>query len=584
MNKLKKTIILTALLMLCTAPMCHADNIDVSFDKITRNLSIGGELGSMYGNSKIMSMIIPSDEELPEISDAEFAADKTGEIDNPLNIMQTSSDPNGKYTYNAFAVGDDTEGYFNIYIAANTMDTPYTEKVFIPQKNKVTMFADKIKSAGSKNEVLSLLEAEYASPEFGADMRYYAAVNSYDAKLAVAESIFNRKNQGKYNSADGVNVLDEDIFMYSYLAYFTQLHSADELKALLDISNSDYSTSDKQRLIKSLNLNELYKTTAVKYLVSLSDKQTILNTAAKKDMYTPEALRDAIYISTINYEFNTAGSWRDAYKILLSHNDILTGLNYSGLSTISENQSKLSKIIKQEYVSCEQLYKFVNDVINEKQPSGGGISNPGRGGTSGGGFSISKYPNSADTSNVDNSEYFSDVPNDFWAKEKINSLYKKNIISGKGDKIFDPYGSISREEFTKMLVNVLGIKPGTVTPDFNDVSETDWFYESVSAAASAGIVDGVGNGCFGTGLNITRQDMVVMTCRALEKVSNMSLPEGETGIFNDYNNIAEYAKGYISSAYKLGIVSGRDNNMFAPTENTTRAEAAVFIYNLLSLL
>ena len=442
MNKLKKTIILTALLMLCTAPMCHADNIDVSFDKITRNLSIGGELGSMYGNSKIMSMIIPSDEELPEISDAEFAADKTGEIDNPLNIMQTSSDPNGKYTYNAFAVGDDTEGYFNIYIAANTMDTPYTEKVFIPQKNKVTMFADKIKSAGSKNEVLSLLEAEYASPEFGADMRYYAAVNSYDAKLAVAESIFNRKNQGKYNSADGVNVLDEDIFMYSYLAYFTQLHSADELKALLDISNSDYSTSDKQRLIKSLNLNELYKTTAVKYLVSLSDKQTILNTAAKKDMYTPEALRDAIYISTINYEFNTAGSWRDAYKILLSHNDILTGLNYSGLSTISENQSKLSKIIKQEYVSCEQLYKFVNDVINEKQPSGGGISNPGRGGTSGGGFSISKYPNSADTSNVDNSEYFSDVPNDFWAKEKINSLYKKNIISGKGDKIFDPYGSI----------------------------------------------------------------------------------------------------------------------------------------------
>ena len=235
-------------------------------------------------------------------------------------------------------------------------------------------------------------------------------------------------------------------------------------------------------------------------------------------------------------------------------------------------------------MSCEQLYKFVNDVINERQPSGGGISNPGGGGTSGGGFSISKYPSSTDTSKGDNSEYFSDVPNDFWAKEKINSLYKKNIISGKGDKIFDPYGSISREEFTKMLVNVLGIKPGTITPDFSDVSETDWFYESVSAAASAGIVDGVGNGCFGTGLNIIRQDMVVMTCRALEKVSNMSLPEGETGIFNDYNNIAEYAKGYISSAYKLGIVSGRDNNMFAPTENTTRAEAAVFIYNLLSLL
>ena len=336
-----------------------------------------------------------------------------------------------------------------------------------------------------------------------------------------------------------------------------------------------------------MNLDELYGTTAVQYLKASSNKQTILSEAAKKDVYTPEALRDALYISTVNYEFDTAGGWRDAYKILVSHNDVLTGINYNKLGTISENQSKLSKIVKQKYTSCENLYQYVESVINERQQGGGTSGGTGGGNSSGGsGFSISK-PNVNDNKNNENNKskvYFDDVPNGFWAKDKIDSLYEKGIVSGKDNKVYDPNGFVLREEFTKMLVNVLGINQKGEKLNFTDISENDWFYGSVSAAVSAGIVDGIGNDCFGAGLNITRQDMIVMTCRALEKIKNISLPEGEEKIFNDDDDIAEYAKKYISSAYALGIISGRDNNMVAPTENTTRAEAAAFVYNLLSLL
>lgn len=588
MNKMKKTIIVIAVLfMLGMAPSCLADDVDISFDKITRQLTISGDLGTVYGNSKIMSIIIPDGESLPEITDGEYADGKVGVIDKSLNIMQTSSDENGKYAHKTFKIDDDTEGYFNVYTAANTMDNSIAEKFFIPNKDKVNTFLEKIKAANNRDGVFALLEEELSLPTFGADLRYYRKLTSRDAKLAVAENIYDKKKQNKYALTDGINALDDDIFIYSYLAYFTQLHSTSEINSLLNIDSSEYSTLDKQRIKRCLNLDELYGTTAVQYLKASSNKQTILSEAAKKDVYTPEALRDALYISTVNYEFDTAGGWRDAYKILVSHNDVLTGINYNKLSTISENQSKLSKIVKQKYTSCENLYQYVESVINEQQQSGGTSGGTSGGNSSSGsGFSISK-PNVNDNKNNENNKskvYFDDVPNGFWAKDKIDSLYEKGIVSGKDNKVYDPNGFVLREEFTKMLVNVLGIKQKGEKLNFTDINENDWFYGSVSAAVSAGIVDGIGNDYFGAGLNITRQDMIVMTCRALEKIKNISLPEGEEKIFNDDDDIAEYAKKYISSAYALGIISGRDNNMVAPTENTTRAEAAAFVYNLLSLL
>ena len=38
---------------------------------------------------------------------------------------------------------------------------------------------------------------------------------------------------------------DNDIYIYSYLAYLSQIDSADELIKVFDISQSGYSTNDK---------------------------------------------------------------------------------------------------------------------------------------------------------------------------------------------------------------------------------------------------------------------------------------------------------------------------------------------------
>lgn len=55
----------------------------------------------------------------------------------------------------------------------------------------------------------------------------------------------------------------------------------------------------------------------------------------------------------------------------------------------------------------------------------------------------------------------------------------------------------------------------------------------------------------------------------------------EKNEFSDNDDISDYAKDAVSAMQMAGILRGRDNNMFEPTANATRAEAAVVINAIL---
>ena len=52
---------------------------------------------------------------------------------------------------------------------------------------------------------------------------------------------------------------------------------------------------------------------------------------------------------------------------------------------------------------------------------------------------------------------FSDVSGEHWAKEAVEALADKGIISGFGDGSFKPDNNVTREEFVKMAVVAFGI-------------------------------------------------------------------------------------------------------------------------------
>jgi hypothetical protein len=174
---------------------------------------------------------------------------------------------------------------------------------------------------------------------------------------------------------------------------------------------------------------------------------------------------------------------------------------------------------------------------------------------------------------------FSDVRDQHWAQAPILYLAAREIVNGKGNDVFDPEGNITRAEFVKLIVNTLDLQASGDSPTFNDVDQTDWYYDYVSIASSLGLVYGKENGKFDPTAPIKREDMAVIIERAM-KYLNMQLPESGSSSFKDEAEMADYAKTAVSRIAAFGIVKGMPDGGFAPKALSTRAQSAMMIYKL----
>jgi len=186
---------------------------------------------------------------------------------------------------------------------------------------------------------------------------------------------------------------------------------------------------------------------------------------------------------------------------------------------------------------------------------------------------------------IDTVVTFNDIKN-HWAKEAIEYMASRGIISGVGNNMFEPDRAITRAEFAAVVVRALGLKSGSGSISFNDVKSSDWYYDYVKAAADNQIISGYEDGSFRPMENITREQAMSIIARALSVSGlNVELTGDEADKllsgFTDGDKAADYARNGIAVCVKLGIVTGRNGNMIAPKDNITRAEVAVIMKNLL---
>lgn len=181
---------------------------------------------------------------------------------------------------------------------------------------------------------------------------------------------------------------------------------------------------------------------------------------------------------------------------------------------------------------------------------------------------------------------FDDLADFEWAKEHILSLYDKGVIDGVGKKVFAPSQAVTREQFVKMT-SALCEMPETVDDaGFEDVAQDEWYAKYINAAKQIGLVSGQSEKLFGLGENITRQDAAVILFNAVKisKPEAVESNEIERLSFNDSGDISSYAIYAVSVLNKLGVLNGDDNGYLNPAANTSRAEAAVMINKVLSLI
>ncbi|WP_440962304.1 GH92 family glycosyl hydrolase [Paenibacillus nitricinens] len=179
---------------------------------------------------------------------------------------------------------------------------------------------------------------------------------------------------------------------------------------------------------------------------------------------------------------------------------------------------------------------------------------------------------------------FADVPSTHWAASIIKELAAKQIITGTSLTSFQPQRSVTRAEFTALIVRALQLKGtnDTSEPTFTDIKATDWYAKAIAVAVAEGIVKGKGTSRFDPTAQITREEMVVMIIRAYDAVKG-SKAEGSSRLFTDAAQIAAWAADDVNAAVSLRLIQGRDSGNFDPKGITTRAEAAQVIYNLLEI-
>lgn len=181
--------------------------------------------------------------------------------------------------------------------------------------------------------------------------------------------------------------------------------------------------------------------------------------------------------------------------------------------------------------------------------------------------------------NNENVKTFEDIANYPWAKTAIESLATKGIINGVGNGNFNPSANVKRADFLLMLMNALDIK-GEAKSSFADVSADKYYANAVCLAKDLGIAKGKNDNTFCPEEMISRQDMMVLASNAIKtKIELEEASNGALAKFSDKAEISAYAEAALAQMVNAGIVNGTGSKL-EPKANTTRAQAAVIIYNI----
>lgn len=178
---------------------------------------------------------------------------------------------------------------------------------------------------------------------------------------------------------------------------------------------------------------------------------------------------------------------------------------------------------------------------------------------------------------------FSDMAKDYWALPYVEYLNSRGIIYGRAGEPprFDPKASITRQEFTAIVIRWQGIDTSLYSDimlPYNDVkSISNYALPAIRAATELGYISGKGTDGdlrFDPRGNITRQEAMTI----IGRIIGPGYGKANLSLFSDSENISLFARPYVAVLVDQGIVSGSGGKIL-PKNTITRAEVAAIIFS-----
>lgn len=172
-----------------------------------------------------------------------------------------------------------------------------------------------------------------------------------------------------------------------------------------------------------------------------------------------------------------------------------------------------------------------------------------------------------------------DVSENYWAQTEIASVVNDSVMSLTGAN-FNPEGKISRVDFVKALLKVLGNDQLEIktTARFTDVAKSSAIYAPIARSQQLGLVYGYPDRTFKPGKSVLRDEAqsVISHITIEGNVDNSIVSK-----FSDAAAVPAWAKHVYAKTLSYGIYVNHPNeNELRPNDELTRAEAAVLLYRL----
>ena len=172
-----------------------------------------------------------------------------------------------------------------------------------------------------------------------------------------------------------------------------------------------------------------------------------------------------------------------------------------------------------------------------------------------------------------------DVCENYWAQVEIASVVSDSVMT-LTDGNFNPEGSMARVEFVKALLKVLGQENLEVTSKvkFSDEAKSSDIYAPIARSQQLGLVYGYPNGKF-------LPDNAMLRDEAQSVISHITIDaDVDSSIvakYADAEKVPAWANEVYAKTLSYGIYVNHPNeNELRPTEELSRAEAAVLLYRL----
>ncbi len=172
---------------------------------------------------------------------------------------------------------------------------------------------------------------------------------------------------------------------------------------------------------------------------------------------------------------------------------------------------------------------------------------------------------------------FTDISDNEWFAESVEYVKDKGLMNGITVTTFEPETCITRGMIVTIIYRLEGSPEVKSESRFSDVNPTYYYCTPIIWASENGIVNGYSQDTFAPDDEITREQFATILYRYAEKRGiDISFDAEKVNLSNyeDVGKISDYAVNAISWANVTGLINGVTVTTLEPQGKATRAQAA----------